>query len=202
MIIHKKTGENKTRVEFPYELENGKLLLDSMTQYSGSNPDCADEEGEDIAALKVTNKSQQHLTSAKIEMQISKDVTLTFEIEDLPAGQSVTAFDKNNTSYKLSDKFYSLKSTAKFEETTPLMEDHITIDIQDTSIKLTNSSNEDLPSLFLNCHCIVDGTYFGGLSYQYLVDDLPADGQFIVDADDCYMGDVAVVRISLADTNE
>lgn len=181
---------------FPYELEDGKLEVNSLFQFSGQNPDCGEEDGENIASLEVVNKSGQHLANAKITVTLESGAELRFEITDLPAGQSVMVFEKNNTSYETSDKCITVEDTAEFEETTALMEDRLAVDVQETSVTLTNTSDEDLTNLLLHCHCFVDDTYFGGLTYSYSVESIPAGQSITVQADECYLGTAAVVRIN------
>ena len=58
-------GEKVNAVEFPYKLEEGKISIDSVFQFTGFNPDNENMEGENIAALTVVNQSEQHLTFAQ-----------------------------------------------------------------------------------------------------------------------------------------
>ncbi|MDO4312469.1 MAG: hypothetical protein Q4C52_05240 [Eubacteriales bacterium] len=182
--------------DFPYDLEDGKLEVNSLFQFTGTNPDYGDEEGEDIASLEVINKSDQHLASAEIKVSLGAGTELTFEITDVPAGQSVMVFEKNNTSYDTSDKCIAVEDTAEFEETTALMEDKLIVDVQETTVTLTNTTGEDLINLLLHCHCLVDDTYFGGLVYSYPIEMIPAGQSVTVQADECYMGTASVVRVS------
>lgn len=192
----KKQQELEKGLEFPYELEDGKLVVDSLFQFTGTNPDCNDEDGENVAALTVINQSEQHLKSAEIEVQLSNDTKLVFEVKDVPAGQSVIVFEKNNTAFELTDKCAAIKDTAEFEEKTTLLEDKIAIDVQGTTITLTNTTEEDLTNLLLHCHCLVDEAYFGGLTYTYPVENIPAGESITVQADECYLGEAIVVRVN------
>lgn len=215
-IIHKKgiekneTKEAEEKIEdeeevginFPYELEDGKIEIDSLFQFSGNNPDCGDEEGENIAALSVINKSEQHLASAEIKANLADGTVLTFEITDVPAGKNIMVFEKNNTCYEISNKCLAIDGTAKFEETTALMEDKLAADVQETTITLTNISGEDLNNLLLHCHCLVDDTYFGGLIYSYPIETIPAGQSVTVQADECYMGTASIVRVSQGNGEE
>ena len=181
---------------FPYELENGKLEVNSLFQFTGSNPDCGDEEGENIASLEVTNKSEEFLSAAEIRVTLADGSELTFEITDVPAGQSVMVFEKNNANYDSSNECISIIDTAGFEENAVLMEDKLGIDVQETTVTLTNIAGEDLTNLLLHCHCLVNDAYFGGLTYSYPVASIPAGQSVTVQADECYLGTAAVVRVS------
>lgn len=213
MIIHKQNVEKekeaaakeelkKNGLALPYELDGGKLVVDSLFQFTGINPDCNDEEGENVAALTVINQSEQHLASAEITAELANNVKLVFEVKDLPAGQSCTVFEKNNTVYELTDTCWSIEDTAEFEEKTTLLEDKIKIDVQETMITLTNTTEEDITNLLLHCHCCVDEAYFGGLTYTYPVENIPAGESVIIQADECYLGEATVVRVSLDNREE
>lgn len=63
----KKVSEEKqTGIELPYELDDGRLVLNSIFQSSISNPDCNDENGENMASIEVINQSGKFLASADV----------------------------------------------------------------------------------------------------------------------------------------
>lgn len=186
----------ETGITFPYTLEDGRLSVESVFQFTGSNPDNANADGENIAALNVTNQSEQHLVSAEIKVKSADNTELTFELTDIPAGQTVMVFEKDNQTYDLNDVCEEITDTAKFEEEPVLMADRISIDVQETTVTLTNNSEEDLSNLLLHCHCLIDNSYFGGLTYTYPVESIPAGQSTSVEAGDCYLGEATVVRVS------
>ncbi len=194
--------EEETGLTFPYELEEGKLSIDSIFQFTGFNPDNDDAEGENIAALTVINQSDQHLASAEIKVKLENGEELTFEITDVPAGQKVMVFEKDNKVFELDDICEEITDTATFEDNTDLMEDSISINVEETTVTLTNNSGEDLTDLLLHCHCLIDDSYFGGLTYIYPIDSVLAGQSVTVQADDCYLGEAAAVRVSRSNGEE
>lgn len=194
--------QKEAGLSFPYELEGGKLSVSSIFQFTGSNPDNENAEGENIAALTVVNQSEQHITSAEIRVKLADETELIFEIVDMAAGQSVMVFEKENQTYDLNDVCEEITDTVEFEEEPVLMEDRISIDVQGTTVTLTNNSGEDLSNLLLHCHCLIDNSYFGGLTYTYPVESIPAGQSASVEAEDCYLGEAAVVRVSQDDGGE
>lgn len=181
---------------FPYELEDGELVVDSIFQFTGLNPDCDNQEGENIAALTVINQSERHLASAEIRAELSDGRELVFEVRDVPAGQSVMVFEKTNQTYELTDVCREITDHAEFTDTEPMMEDSLSIESQGTTVTLTNNTEEDLTDLLLHCHCLIDGSYFGGLTYTYQIESIPAGESVSVEAEDCYLGEAAAVRVS------
>lgn len=189
-------GENNNAVEFPYILEEGKISVDSVFQFTGFNPDNENTEGENIAALTVVNQSEQHLASARFTLKLADGAELAFEITDLPAGQKAMIFEKENQVYELDDVCQEITDTAEFEDVSPVMADRLSAEVQETAVTLTNHSEEDLSNLLLHCHCVIDDAYFGGLTYMYPIESIPAGQSASVDAVDCYLGQAAVVRVS------
>ena len=185
----------ETAVSFPYLLEDGKLEISSLFQYSGMNPDCGDEMGENIASIAVTNQSDQHLTRAEFTVTRSDGEVLSFLAEDVPAGQTVWAFDRNNAACELEDTYEAIDCQASFEPDSPLLTDRLTVAVEETAVTLTNISGEALNDLTVHCHCLFDGVYFGGKTYAYPADSIPAGGSADIQAEDCYLGEAAVVRI-------
>lgn len=184
---------------FPYSLEEGKLTVDSLFQYSGYNPDCGDEMGEDIASLVITNRSEEHLAEARLTVTLADGKELAFEVRDLPAGQTVWAFAKDNSAYALSNFCTAIAGTTQFEQSTPLMADRLSAAVQETEVTLTNNSAEAIAGVTVYCHTVFKDVYFGGTAYAYAAGDIPAGGSATVSAVDCYLGEAAVVRIGAGD---
>lgn len=180
---------------FPYELEEGKLEVTSLFQYSGSNPDCGDEEGENIASLSVTNKSDEQLVSAELTAVLLDGTEIIFEIKDVPAGKSVMVFSRDNISYEMSNACESISCTAEFSGESAIMEDQIAIQVDETTVTLTNLTEQNLTDLTVCCHCLLDEDYFGGLTYSYPVESIAAGESITLQAEECYLGEAAVVRI-------
>lgn len=183
-------------LEFPYALENGKLEVSSLFQYSGDNPDCGDEMGEDTAALAVTNLSEQHLTCARFTAELADGTQLRFEVTDIPAGQTVWAFEAENTAYDLENTCLNMSCEASFEDVPPLAEDSLETEVSGTSVTLTNVSGAELTNVTVYCHCWFNEVNFGGLTYAYPVSSIPAGESVEIQAEECYLGEAAVVRVS------
>ena len=81
--------QQEQSLSFPYELENGKLVINSLFQSSIMNPDCRDEMGEDVATLELENGSGEFLESAEIVVTLTDGEELEFEISCIPDGEKV-----------------------------------------------------------------------------------------------------------------
>ena len=159
-------------LELPYQFDDGKLEMKSIFSYAGPNPDNNAEEGDNIAAIQMTNCSDTYLASAQITVTVGDGTKLTYQVEALPAGKTVTAFEVQNQ--ELPDKSA----------------------VEDTNIGLTNISQEAIQNMTVFYHDVMDDEYFGGKSYQKTVESLAAGESTTVTAEECYIGEAAVAGIS------
>lgn len=187
--------KKKTGLEFPYELENGKIRVNSLFQSSISNPDCEDKEGEDIASLEITNSSEEFLKKAQIEVKLDDGTVIPFSISNIPAGKTVCAFATDNTSIELDVVCSEIESNVEFQEKKDLlMKDSINIETDGTRVTLENKTDESFSDVSVYCHCLLNDVYFGGVSYKQVI-DIPASGSAVFNADDCYLGSAEVVCV-------
>ena len=181
---------------FPYPLEGGKLEVSSLFQFTGFNPDCGLAEGDNIASLSFTNCSGEYLSHAVFTVTLRDGTQLHFEAVDVPAGAGVMAFSTDNAAYDLSVPCDDITCEAEFAADAPLMADAVSVSVEGTAVTLTNLTGESLTNLVVNCHTLFEGSYFGGLTYSYPVETLEAWGSITLQAEDCFLGEAAVVRIA------
>lgn len=189
-------SEDERIVNFPYFVEGDRVEVTTLFQYSGANPDCGDEMGEDIAALSVTNRSGKHLTYLELVLKLETGEKLVFETTDVPANGTVWMFSTDNMSCASDVVVQSISSTARLEKEDTMLSDKVQTQVEGTAVTLTNVSGEDLTDLTVRCHTLFEEAYFGGLAYSYPVDRLPVGESVTLEAEDCYLGEAAVVRIS------
>lgn len=188
-------GQQDSGLAFPYELADGKLKVNSLFQYSGLNPDCNNEEGEDIAALEIENQSDKFCESVEIHVVMQDDTELSFKATNIPAGKKIWVFEKDNQSVGQDSKCKKMEDDSRFGKES-LMEDQISASVDDTEITVGNLTGEEITDVTVGCHCLFEDTYFGGVTYSYPAGAIPADSKITVDASDCYMGTAEVVCIS------
>lgn len=193
------TEPTVVRSEVPCVLEDGKLELKSVFPFTGINLDCGWQEGTNIGTIELTNVSDQHLVQAEVQLVMSDGVTLSFVIQELPAGATVWAFDTNNTSYSESAYCTSVTSTAEFEDASQIMEGTVEIAVSGMDISVTNRGSETLENLQITCHSVLDGVCFGGSVFTYSAASIAPGGTANVLATDCFLDTAAVVRITAND---
>lgn len=181
-------------IEFPYELEGGKLVVNSLFQASIENPDCNNEIGENTASLEIVNQSDDYCDEAEISVKMQDGSQYTFKIFDVPAGKSVWAFDLGNQTLAQEGQCKKIDSTATFAEM-PSVPDGIEYEVNDTVITIRNVSEQNINNLTVYYHCLFDEAYYGGKSYSQSIESLPAGQVIQLQTDECYMGTAEVVNI-------
>lgn len=188
--------EEETGIVFPYELEGGKLIVNSLFQSSIENPDCNNEIGEDIASLEITNQSDEFCTSVQITVTMPDGAEIPFAATNIPGGKTVWIFAADNQS--IDQEVVScekIEGSAEFGESS-MMEDQISVVTDDTTITIQNLTENTITNLDVHCHCLFEEVYFGGLTYNYPVESIAAGESVTIEAEDCYMGTAEVVGVT------
>ncbi|MGM9643434.1 MAG: hypothetical protein ACI3XI_09520 [Eubacteriales bacterium] len=191
--------ESIDAIAFPLLIEYGKLEIESVIRYDGLNPDCGNREGTDIATLTVRNVSDTYLERAEITMTSGNGYILTFVITDLPAGEAVLAFSRENVSVKSDTVYVDVICEAVFSTDASMSEELISVSVEGTAITLQNKTNESLSNVVVYCHATLGDRYFGGITYSYTIQTLPANGTAQAEAVDCILGLAEVVRITVSE---
>lgn len=198
-VVEEQPAEMETEdtgLTFPYTIEEDKLTVDSFFQFTGPNPDCNDEEGEDISSIQLTNHSGKYLEKADITLNLADGTEYLFHIEEIPDGKTVLAFDASNQSYQNTSGVADIDVQTLFADNVSLKEESVSISNEEGTVTLKNISGEDLKNLTVKYHCEMDGTYYGGHCNEQLVENLPAGESIELDTSECYFGDAAVVSIT------
>lgn len=189
--------EEQRGLQFPYELEDGKLVVDSLFQSSIANPDYNNELGENIASIELVNNSDQFLAHAQITMMLEDGTQLKFEVEDLPSGMSVLAFETDNMEIPMQPICESVVSETEYEEDTPLLADKVTIESNGTAVTVYNITNASLTDISVRFHCLFDeNVYYGGKTYEYSIAEMPPGGNLGLEVTECYLGTAEAVRVT------
>lgn len=187
------------RIEFPCGLAEGQLEIGSLFQFSGINPDCGKQEGENIAAIRLRNVSDSFLARGELTLTLSEGTVLNFEVTDLPAGGSAMVFSSRNQLLPVGAICAEVFWEGEFGEPDNALMEMLAVSAQDVTVTVTNLLDRDLHNLVVYCRSRFGDDYFGGVTYMYTIEELPAGGTANVEAWDCIPGTAEVVRIA---TNE
>lgn len=182
-------------IAFPYELEDGKLSITSLFQSDVPNPDKDFEEGKNLATIEVLNQSNQYLLFADFVLTLVDGTQINFRAEDIPAGKKVWAFDLANASIDAEVGCVSIECTAEFAEIVSDWNTKFQTEADTSLVKITNLTDEVMKELEVTFHCLMEDTYFGGLSFKYSIDELLPQAETELEVIECYFGDAEVVLV-------
>ena len=185
-----------TGLMFPHTVDGENLEIGSLFQYSGPNPDCGNEQGEDVGSIQLTNKSGKYLETADITINLANGIAYVFHVEGLPDGKTVLALDTTNQTYDGKSGAADIEAETAYSENASLKEDALSVSNDEEGIHLTNISGEELKNINVKYHCDMDDMYFGGLCYEGTVESLAAGEDTVLDTSECHMGEAAVVNIT------
>ena len=193
-IPEETTEERVPTVAFPLLVDDGRLEINSLFQFTGINPDCENQEGADIASIVLKNVSDLYLAEAKITLTLLDGTQLNFVVTELPAGASVMAFSTENSVLPADAACLSAACEASFDPTAVTVSDQVTASVDGAQITLTNISGQELSQIVVYCRDTLGEDLFGGTTYSYIVTNLPAGESTVVDVADCILGMAEVVR--------
>lgn len=191
--------KEKTRqgLILPYELDDGRLMIRSVFPSTIANPDCNEEDGEDIASIEVVNQSGEFLVSADITVILDDDSAWNFRLTDIPAGTSVWAFETGNAEIAEDTICKSVECETEYETDMPVMEEVLAVEADGTMVTIQNLTGETLTGLKAGFHCLFDeDLYYGGCTYTYPIDTIPAGESISLEVEECYLGMAQAVRIT------
>lgn len=182
-------------VEFPLTLEDGKLEIESLFQFDGINPDCGNEEKDNIATIMVKNTSEFFLIEAKVTLEMADGTIVDFAVTNLPAEKAAMVFSGDNA--VLDEDIHCVKVSAEalWGETIAALPEEVAVSVDGVTITLENTTKRDIPEAIVYCHSLLGEEYFGGISYEYKVGKLPANETVTIEAPECIMGLAEVSRI-------
>lgn len=190
-------GVDDETIVFPYMLDDGNIEIASLFQFDGINSDCNNKEGSGIAAIELKNCSENYLSEAEITVVLADETELEFEITEIPAGKSVMAFAKSNTSIEQDAMCIEMNCEARYGDGNVSNEEKVSASVDGVSIKLTNMTEEDITECTVYCHSVLGDMLFGGTSFSYTVKDIASKETADVIASDCILGMAEIVRIEM-----
>lgn len=184
-------------MEFPIVLEDGKLEIESLFSYTGLNPDADNVDVKDSAAIVLVNRSGEYLAEVRITMVLSNGEEANFVATDLPAGKRSMVFCADGAVADYDTGCMDVRCEAVFDPAASLEAERIAVSVEAMAVTLRNLTGEEINNIVIYCRCPLGEEYFGGVTYQYEVNSLPANGTATVDAWDCVLGMAEVVRIEI-----
>lgn len=182
-------------VTFPIALDDGKLEIECLFQFSGVNPDAQKQNASDVASIVLRNTSDKYLRRAAVNATLGDGSERTFIVNDIPAGASVMAFSMDNESLLPTDVCVDVVTEAIFEDIPN--SDSVEVSVDGLTVTLKNISSEDLNEIDVYYRDVFNDKYFGGMTYTYTIEKLSADETVTITAEESLLGVIEVVRIAV-----
>lgn len=177
--------------------ENSQIEIYTLFPSSVINTDGGDQFVDNLASLEFKNISGTHIKRCEIHVDTEMGKTLTFVGEDIPNEMNVLAFETSNKSIDKEDFEKAFDCTVETDSTDVLLKDTLKISEEELEVEVKNISKNNLSNLVVTCHCVMDGVSYGGSKYDYVIPELKAGESATIYAEDCYFGEVKVVKVAV-----
>ena len=160
-------------------LSDPNLTVEAIGSYSGNFlEDGNDEPTANVAAMLITNNSDQMLQIAEITFQVNDTETASFKVTDLPAGTSTLVLEANKREYSEEDSYTYGETATGYMEQPSLEEDKFDLVTEDGKITLKNKTDQSYDKVYVYYKYVqLGGAYLGGITYRTPFENVPANGE-------------------------
>lgn len=160
-------------------LSDPNLTVEAIGSYSGNFlEDGSDEPTANVAAMLITNNSDQMLQIAEITFQVNDTDTASFKVTDLPAGTSTLVLEANKREYSEEDSYTYGETATGYMEQPSLEEDKFDLVTEDGKITLKNKTDQSYDKVYVYYKYVqLGGAYLGGITYRTPFENVPANGE-------------------------
>ena len=146
--------------------EKEEIVCSETAVFTGQYvEDGRDELVENVAAIQVTNNSDQYLEFSTLLFEIDGQ-TATFVATGIPPGKTAWVLEKTRMVVDGPDGFVYKGSTTSFRENVVSTVKDISISANGNMLTATNQTKNDLESLVVYYKVLhTDGKYLGGITY-------------------------------------
>lgn len=175
--------------------QNEDIEIYTIFPSSVVNIDSESEYVTDLSTIEFKNISGKYLKKCEFQITANNGETYEFVAEDIPKDMQVMAFDTSSKTTTAEVEIDDVECNVEKGIKDALMKDTLEIVENGMDITIKNISEEDLTNLVVTCHCVLDELSYGGSKYEYSLEKLGAGETATINAEDCYFGDVKVVRV-------
>lgn len=90
---------------------------------------------------------------------------------------------------------HAVNCTVSFDPELVAIPEQVTVTVAGTTVTLTNQTDRPLTNLVIYCRNILGTEYFGGVTYQYQIENIPVHATVTLEVEDCILGLADVVRV-------
>ncbi len=162
------SGDQSEGESDPLRVDNLSELItcEQVARFSGQfAEDGKDELVEGVAAILVTNRSDQYLDLATMAYDIGGE-TAIFIVSGLPAGKKAWVMEQSKLVIDGDEEITPLDVTTSFRDDITASTEKITITSDGNMLTAANQTGETLEGVFVYYKRIhTDGNFFGGITY-------------------------------------
>lgn len=149
-----------------YTATDDDITCDELGRFSGLYvEDGSDEPIDNVAAMRVTNRSDSFLDIATITVNISGNIS-TFIVTGLPAKSSAWVLEANRMIIGETENFELIDCVSTFRENVISETDKIKITADGNMLTATNCSTQTLEDVFVYYRTLhTDNRFLGGITY-------------------------------------
>ncbi len=146
-----------------------------ICSYSGQfMEDNSFEEVENVAAMRLENRSEEFLDLATITYDLGEGKEAVFEVKGLPAGETVLVLEKNRLPLTGNEKFTGYPEVeASFNKYAITTTNDISVEVKDGVLIVSNMTRSTLENVTIYYKLTdAEGNFLGGVAYVSSVGDL------------------------------
>ena len=146
--------------------ESGDITCSGLALFSGQFvEDGRDELVENVAAIQVTNNSEEFLDLATLVYDLDGQ-TATFVATGIPSGKTAWVMEKSRMKAKNDSSFTYKGSTTAFKSGVVSTTDQISVTVDGNNMVVTNNSDKAMETIVVYYKVLhEDGNYLGGITY-------------------------------------
>lgn len=177
------------------EIKTAQITCDKYSRFTGQYvEDGSDDLVYDVAAILVTNRSEQFLEIATFTYQIDGK-NASFVVTGLPAGQSAWVMEANRITVTDDSAFTYVDVATSFRDDVTASTRKVSVSADGNMMTVTNNSGGTLEGVYVYYKVRhTDGNYLGGITYRVDIGTLEA-GASATSLAGHYSEDAEIVRI-------
>jgi hypothetical protein len=149
------------------------LICENIGLYNGAFvEDGSDEPVQNVAALLVTNGSEQYLDLAKLTYEIDGQEAV-FLVMGLPAGGTAWVLESSRRTASAQSEFRHKNTVTSFRDNAVNRLEGVDLEFNGTMLRATNTTDKTFKALTVYYKVLHDdGNYLGGIAYMVTFGDL------------------------------
>lgn len=161
-------GDDGKETSKEINVADPNLKIESVGKYSGSFiEDGSDEPVKNVAAMLITNNSDQMLQIAEVSFKVNDTENATFKVTNLPAGTSTLVLESNKREFKAEDSYTYGETATGYMEPLGMEEDKFELFTEDGKITLKNKTKQSYKKVYVYYKYVqLGGAYLGGITYR------------------------------------